>query len=200
MADRRDYYFKQTVTQAELDSGFDGMEEAVKDIIVDLGLTGIKTNGVVTEQSPQDLTVNISGPLKARSPLGERLFHSPILNIDLSKDGDLPIGSGGLGDGVTTVVSGGSNEKWVSIFLFFDRLLSDPRIDGLGNTVFFVRTESFRYQIIQSAEEAAPIPIGSVPATPVGALRFADVRLAFGQTQIANADIDITNRDDFNAF
>lgn len=200
MADRRDYYFKQTVTQAELDAGFDGLEEADKEIIADLGLIGIITNGVVTEESPQDLTVNISGTMKARSPLGERLFHSPILNIDLSKDGNLPIGSGGIGDGVTTVVSGGSNEKWVSIFLLFDRLLSDPRIDGLGSTVFFVRTESFRYRIIQSAEEAAPIPIGSAPTTPVGAIRFADVRLAFGQTMISNADIDLTNRDDFDGF
>ncbi len=195
MADRRDYFFKQKVTEAELDVGFDTLEQAERNFSIDLGFTGIVKNGVVTENSPQDLQVLVTGPLTARSPLGERLTFVPTLTVDLGTDGNLPVGAGGTGDGVSTAVVGGSNERWIGIFMVFDRILSDPRTDGNGLTVNFVRTESFHFVIVAGAEAAAPIPIASAPATPAGAIRYADVRLAFGQTQIANADIDLTNRD-----
>ena len=196
MADRRDYFFKQKVTEAELDVGFDTLEQAERNLSLDLGFTGIVLNGAVTENSPQDLQVFVSGPLTARSPLGERLtFPAPLL-VDLSTDGNLPVGAGGTGDGVSTAVAGSGNERWIGVFMVFDRILSDNRTDGNGLTVSFVRTESFHFVIVASAEATAPILIAAAPATPAGAIRYADVRLAFGQTQIANADIDLTNRDD----
>lgn len=193
---RKDFFFRQKLTEAELDSAFDEAEIADRNIMVDLGFVGVITNGVVTEESPTpNLTVDVSGPMTGRTPLGERLFFGSTLNVDLSKDGNLPVGSGGTGDGVTTAVGSGGQEKWVSVFMIADRILSDPRTDGLGATVNFVRTESFHFVIVQSAEFAAPIGIGNAPTTPAGTIRLADVRFTFGMTQIFNAAIDVTNRD-----
>ncbi len=192
---RKDFFFRQKLKESELDAAFDEAEIADRNIMVDLGMVGVISNGVVTEESPTpDLTVDVSGAMIGRTPLGERLFFGSTLNVDLSKDGDLPVGSGGTGDGVTTAVGSGGNERWVSIFLIADRILADPRTDGLGATVFFDRFESFHFTIVKSAELAAPIAIGNAPVTPAGAIRLADVRFAFGTTQIFNADIDVTNR------
>lgn len=197
MANRRDFFFKQKVTEAEMDEAFNDMEVAERAIITDLSFTGIINNGVVTESTPTpDLNVLVTGPMLGRTPLGERISFAPNLTVDLSLDGDVPEGGGGSGNGVSTAVSTGGQEKWVSLFMVFDRNLSDPRTDGLGNSVFYDRLESFHFTIVQSAEFAAPIGIGNAPATPGGAIRLADVRFTFSMTQIFNANIVTTNRDD----
>ncbi len=196
MADRRDFFFKQKVTEAEMDEAFNDMEVAERNIITDLSFTGVINNGVVTESTPTpDLNVLVTGPMIGRTPLGEHLAFASNLSVDMTVDGNLPEGTGGTGDGSTIVVTSG-NERWGGLFLVFDRKLQDPRTDGLGTSIFYDRLESFHFVIVASAEFTAPIAIGNAPATPAGAIRLADVRLKFSQTQIFNADIDITNRDD----
>jgi hypothetical protein len=95
---------------------------------------------------------------------------------------------------VSTSVGTGGNEKTLAIFLEFDRALSDPRLDGNNDTVFFQRAESFKLNVVQSAE--AGVGTSVPPALRNDQLLLADVVIIFAQTQILNADIDTARRED----
>ncbi len=192
MADRKDYFFRQKVTEAELDAGFDGLEQADFNLAVDHGLIGIVEGMVVTENSgTPDLTVDVSGPGQSYSKQGERIAFSSGQNQDLSVD-----------DGaVSTAVAAPGNARIVSLFITFDRLLSDPRIDGNSLTVFHLRDESFAFSVVAGAEATSGTEVP--PALDPNKILLADVTLLFGTTQIFNADIDTsttTRREDAYAF
>lgn len=185
MADRLDYFFRQKVTEAELDEGFDKMEAADEKLMTDQLLTGIFIGGAVAEHFPTaDLTVDIAGPLNAYDQNGQRIFFSPLQVLDMSQDEN----------GVSTAVGTPGNEKVLAIFVEFDRLLSDPRLDGNSNTVFFQRAESFKLNVVQSAE--AVIPTAVPPPLRIDQLLLADVTIINAQTAILNADIDSSRRED----
>ncbi len=185
MANRLDYYFRQKVTEAELDEGFAKMEQGQLDIMADQQLIGVFSGGVVSENSPTpDLTVDVSGPCVGRDKDGNRLFFSPLQNLDMSVDEN----------GVSTSVGTPGNEKTLAIFLAFDRALSDPRLDGNAVTVFFQRAESFKLNVVQSAEAA--IASSTPPALRVDEILLADVVIVNAQTQIFNGDIDTSRRED----
>jgi hypothetical protein len=185
MANRLDYFFRQTVTEAELDEGFDKMEQAILDVMADQLLIGIWTGAVASQHSPTaDLTIDLTGPAIGRDKDGNRLFYSPAQNPDLSIDEN----------GTSTAVATGGNEKTLSVFWAFERALSDPRTDGNANTVFFQRAESFALKVVQSAEAA--IGTSTPPALRVDQILLCDVVIVNAQTQILNADIDISRRED----
>ncbi len=57
MADRVDFYFRQRVTEAELDLACELLEQADQDLAADIGVYGIVTGAVPTQHSPvPDLT------------------------------------------------------------------------------------------------------------------------------------------------
>jgi hypothetical protein len=182
MSDRRDYYFKQPVTEAELDTGFDLLEQADRAIVGDLGLYGIMQNVDATEKAgTPDLSVDVSGPGVAYDQVGQRLaFSGSSQNVDVSVD---------EGAASTAVVTPG-NEKWLSIFLAFDRELLNPRTDGTGATVFFERNESFEFNVVQGTEAAVGLAVR--PSLRGDEVLVADVLLDFGMTQVFNADVDKT--------
>ena len=182
---RLDYFFRQLLSEQELDLGFDKVEAADQKLMTDQLLTGVFIGGEVAEHFPTpDLTVDIAGPMNAYDQLGRRIFFSPLQVLDMSVD-ELA---------VSTAVGTPGNEKILTIFVEFDRALSDPRLDGNDNTVYFQRAESFKFNVVQSAEAA----IGTaVPPTPrVDQLILADVTIINAQTQILNADIDDARRND----
>ena len=185
MANRLDYYFRQTVTEAELDEGFDKMEQAINDTMADQQLIGVWDEAAVSEHSPTaDLTVDVSGPAIGRDKDGQRLSFSPLQNLNMAVNEN----------GVSTAVGTPGNEKTLSIFWQFDRALSDPRIDGNSNTVQFKRDESFKLNVVQSAEAALTMSVP--PPLRLDQILLADVVIINGQTQIMNADIDISRRED----
>ena len=119
MSDRLDYFFRQLLTEQELDSGFDKTEAAEQKLMADQLLTGIFIGGEVAEHFPTpDLTVDIAGPLNAYDQLGRRIFFSPLQVLDMSVDEIA----------VSTAVGTPGNEKILTIFVQFDRNLSDPRL------------------------------------------------------------------------
>lgn len=182
MSGRLDYYFRQQVTEAELDRGFDLLEQADWDIVVDQGFTGVVLGLGVGENGPPDLNVQV-GNGTAYSKDGERINIPAPQVVDLSQD-----------DGsASTAVGAPGNEKWVSLFVVFDRVLSDPRIDGNSLTVFFERAESFTFSVVQGAEAASGL--GVRPALDAGKILLCDTLLTFGQTTIVNAGIDTTRRE-----
>jgi len=185
MSHRLDYYFRQRVTEAELDLGFSQLEQADHDLAADLGFVGVLANAAVSQHAPvPDLTVDISGPGAVLDQLGQRIFFSALQSVNVAQDDN----------GVTTGVAGAGNEKIVSVFVKFDRALSDPRVDGNSLTVFFRRDESFKFIVVQGAEAAAggaiPPPLRS------DAILLADITRAFGQTQVLNSNISVARRQD----
>src|SRR5690606_17204558 len=120
MADRVDFYFRQRVTEAELDLAFALLEKADRALAADLNIYGIVSGAVPAPHSPvPDLTVDLTAPARAYDNLGQRMFFGTGQTVDCAVD------LVGIPTDVTTV----GNERWLGIFLRFKRQLSDPRTD-----------------------------------------------------------------------
>lgn len=175
--DRLDFYYKQKVTEAQLDDAFDKAEQADFDQMIDLDFVGILSGLSVQAVSPTpNLNVRVVGPGVAYDAEGQRCYVPSTQTVDLSVDSSA----------VSTAVASPGNEKIVSVFLKFDRATSDPQTDGNSNTVLFVRDASYQFFVKQGSE-------GSAPATPPtlesDGILLADVRRSHSQTQIQNTDI-----------
>lgn len=175
MANRRDYYYRQKVTESELDAGFDGLENADRAMMSDHELYGIVEGLIVSQHAgTPDLTVDVAAGI-AYSRQGERIQVPALQNVDVSVDSN----------SLTTDVSSPGNSKIVSVFLEFDVALSDPRLDGNSATVFHQRDESFAVVVVQGAEGVSPVP----PSLNANRVLLADITRTFGDTQILNAVI-----------
>ncbi len=184
MSDRSDYHFRQRVTEGELDQGFAQLEQALWNLMLDLGKFGVVTGLVVSQhQGVPDLTVDIIAG-NGYDQSGRRLRMPSLQQLSVATDSN----------SISTSVASISNEKYVSIFLQFDRALSDPRTDGNSQQVYFLREESFKLIVTQGSE--APIGTAVRPSLMSDAILLADVRRTFGQTQILNANITTTRRQD----
>lgn len=181
-----DWFFKQPVTEGEMDEAFDNAEQADQSIMNDQGLVGVMVNGDVAEHFPTpDLTVDIATPVVAYDQEGQRIFipgTGGVENVDVSVDSN----------SVSTAVAGGGNEKIVSVFIQFARALSNPRIDGNSASVDFNVDESFAIIVEQGAEAAPP---ATPPALKADALLLCDITRTNGQTQIFDADIDLSRKE-----
>ncbi|WP_342379418.1 hypothetical protein NVS55_08140 [Myxococcus stipitatus] len=186
MADRADFYFRQRVTEAELDLAFALLEKADRDLAADLNIYGIVAGAVPAPHSPvPDLTVDLTAPGRAYDNLGQRMFFGTGQTVDCAVDLV----------GIPTDVATVGNERWLGIFLRFKRQLSDPRTDGNSQQVFFRRDESFELVVRQAPEGA--IGVAPKPALQADELLVCDVRRRPGQTQILVADIDTSRRQAF---
>ncbi|MDY0004288.1 MAG: hypothetical protein RBU30_23510 [Polyangia bacterium] len=186
MADRTDYYFRQRVTETELDLGFELLETADRDLAADIGVVGIVSGAVPAPHAPvANLSVDLDGPARAYDRLGQRIFFGTGQVVDCSVDHT----------GIPTEVVQACHERWLGVVLRFDRLLSDPRTDGNSQQVFFRRDESFQLLVRQAPEG----PAGAGPGVPLVAdeLLVCDVRRTAGQTQILVADLDLGRRQAF---
>jgi hypothetical protein len=178
MSDRLNYYFRQGVTEGELDLGFELLEQADRNLAGDIGIFGIIDGMRASEcNGVPDLSVDLTAPGRAYDRLGRRIFYGTAQNFDLSTDVN----------GVSTAVQGEGNEKIVSLYIQFDRRLSDPRTDGNSQQVFFRRDESFRFIVRQGSEAAAGEAVP--PPLQPDALLIVDVTRRFGQSQILNGDL-----------
>ena len=186
MADRVDYYFREKVTADELNLGFELLEEADEKRTTDLGVVGVVTGMAVTPHAPvANLTVDLTAPGIAYDPSGQRIFFATPQTADLSVDEN----------GVSTAISAVGKEKVVSLYAKFDRALSDPRIDGNSQEVYFRSDESFKLVVGQGAE--APAGTATPPALRTDAILLCDATRRFGQTQILAADISFARRQSY---
>ena len=186
MSDRLDFYFRQRVTEAELDLAFEWLEQADRHLAADIGIHGVIAGAVPAPHSPvPDLTVELTAPAKAYDRLGQRSFFGTGQTVDCGVDHT----------GIPTDVPDADQERWLAIFLRFDRLLSEPRNDGNSQQIFFRRDESFELLVRQ----APPGPQGAAPKVPLepDELLLCDVRRRPGQTQILEPDIDVSRRQAF---
>jgi hypothetical protein len=204
MSDRANFYFAQLVGENELDLASAFAELADRDFAVDAGLAatdlsiadgGIMAGGSVDHSSglglPQNgFTARITAAVGYDSS-GRRIKTASTLNVDTSRAGQTPVGAGGTPDGAV-ITPGGVNQRWVSLYLFFDRELADPRIDGTGTPVNFQELESFRFFTKAGPEAPAP-PSTPDPALESGKLLLCDIRIS--NTQML--EINISRRQDW---
>jgi len=186
MAGRTDYFFRQKVTEAELDLAFELLELADLNLAADIGAYGISSGAEPTPHSPvPNLTVDLTAPARAYDNLGQRIFFGTGQVVDCSVDLT----------GIPTEVPVAGQERWLGLFLRFDRLLSDPRTDGNSQQVFFRRDESFEVVVRQG-----PLgPVGGASKVPLmpDELLVCDVLRKNAQTQILAPDSDVTRRQAF---
>ena len=181
MANRRNYYYGQQVTEAQLDEGFDGLEQSDWNLAVDLGFVGVADGLTVTEHSPTpDLTVDVAIGT-AYDKAGKRLRVPSLQVKSLAADSN----------SVSTAVSNPGNSKIVSLFLRFKRNDSSPYVDENAQSGNFVRDEGFEFVVVQGSEAVSPSP----PAVLNDAILLADITRTHGQTQILNANISTTRRE-----
>lgn len=186
MADRLDYYFRQRVSEAELDLAFELLEQADRDLAADIGVFGVISGAEPTPHSPiADLTIDLTAPGRAYDRLGERIFFGTGQRVDCAVDDS----------GIPTEITVAGRERWLGVFLRFDRLLSDPRTDGNSQQVYFRRDESFELVVRQGPEAN----VGTAPKVPLqeDELLICDVLRRHGQTQIISGDLDTSRRQAF---
>jgi len=186
--DRYDFFFRQRVTEGEMDGAFDAVESALE-TWRSLWLSGVKLGAFTdppedaTESTPQDMTITIPGPLRAWDAYGRFLYVADAETVvDCSEDYQ----------GNPTAVALAGNERWVTVVAVFDRELSDPREDGNGDTVYYSRAESVVFKVYRGEE--ALIGAAVQPAVQTGDVILADVLLNWNDLTIANADLDHDRR------
>lgn len=198
MANRKNFYFKQFVTEAELDDALKDFEDADWNQMKDLGQFGI-TSGFATEPDPggPSFNVNVSSGT-AVDKLGRRLASTSNILQDISADTA----------GNPTIPSAG-NRRWISVYARYGRDLSDARIDGLSATVHFEHDEVVnslgtngafdlddgdpdtaagvgKLLVVAGTEELITDPIPTRPALHTDAILVADLLYTDGD---ANIDI-----------
>jgi hypothetical protein len=175
--DKRQWYFEQLVTEGEMNEIFDLVEAAIDRIPADTDFNfhGILDGLTVVEDAPPSLDVLVNAG-KAYSENGERILIASQQTLDCSVD---------YLSASTTVTTPGEF-RLLSVFLIFDRLESDGRIDGHGTPLFYDQDEYFRLEVHQGAQAVSP----AFPAIPNGYVLLADILRSFGDVTIDNADID----------
>jgi hypothetical protein len=181
--DRLDYYFRQKVTEAELDDGFAKAEAADWNMVVDADLTGIHYGLACSEQAVPNMTVLMTAGA-AYDATGRRIRIPANQNVNCAADYN----------GISTTVANPGNERWLSIFVGFGRNLTDARTDGNGATVYFSRAETFETRVVAGVEAASGL--ATRPSLDAARILVADVLLINGQTSVLNADISTTRRQD----
>lgn len=185
MANLHDYFFRQRVSEQELDEGFEFLEIADQNLCVDWDFPGIAQGMNVGEEGVPSLNVEVSAGT-AYTNSGERIRVPGLQVVDVSVDEN--------SNSTEPAVPG--NSLVITIFAEFTRALSDPRIDGNSQVVFFERFEDFQFVVRKGSEavtpgggaEAAFIQANGV-ANDTTLIRVVDILRANGQTQIFNADI-----------
>lgn len=183
MSNRVDYYFRQRVSESELDKGFNYLEQADWDFATDLDVVGVVVGLTVAQQGTPNMTA-VLGLGTAYDALGKRVRVPSAQNVNLALDHA----------GATTAVVTAGNERWLSVFVGFQRALSDVRTDGNGLPVYFERAESFEVYVVRGAEAA--IGAAARPALDAARVLLADVRLVEGQTTVVTANISTLRRQD----
>lgn len=186
MADRTDFYFRQKVTEAELDLAFELLERADRNLAADIGVFGIIGGAVPAPHSPvPDLSIDLTSAARAYDRLGQRIFFGTDQSVDCTADYT----------GIPTDVADINQERWLGVFLRFNRKLSDLRTDGNSQQVYFRRDESFELRVRQAP--AAAIGDAVKVVLQPDELLICDIHRRHGQSQILAGDIDTARRQAF---
>ncbi len=185
-----EFFFKQIVTQSQLDWVFEQAQQADHSIALDNDITGI-VNGLDCQQHAPvpDKNIDIVGPGQAYDKDGQRIGVNDLLTVlDCSQD------EYGTNSNPPTPLF----ERYISVFVRFNRDLTEPMLDGNNITVYTKQLESYEFFVRLGAEAAAGL---SVPAPLMDdAILQCDILVVNGFVSILNADFDLTRREDWTRF
>jgi hypothetical protein len=150
--DRKDSYFKQRLTQADLDGMFAAAEQGEWNQRKDWNFYGV-LNGLVPTLSGASSVQVTSGI--AVDQLGKRIkaFYD---------------GTGSKIQSYTTITAGtatsvtAGQERWIAVYAKFGRNALDPRVDGNGVTVYFDQQEC-----VHDGTSTAPALVAGLGGTGV---------------------------------
>lgn len=181
--DSTNFYYKQVVGEDDMDLSFEQVRAALRQQELDIGAVGLKAGGDIVEATPTpNMTVELDTPLVGVDADGNRIYVASENPIDVSVDSNA----------VSTAVIGGGNEKYVSVFVRYTTVQSDPRIDGNSNVVYWLVSASHEIVVVQGAE--APAGTATPPSLLADALLCGDVLLYSGMTEVLDADIDLSRQ------
>lgn len=199
MANRKDWYYRQKVLEDELEGSDNSLEEADQAVVSDLGMGKDEDNAAeyggvcwgFTASNPSGLGVKLESGA-AHDASGRRCYTDDDYTVTLSNIGDVAIGAGGVPAGASALPASGY-ERWATIFIVYDRLLSDNRYDGYNDEVYFERAESFHFSVSVGVEKTnGSLLVSDKPARETGKVLLCDARLrnTGGTTAIYSFDQD----------
>jgi hypothetical protein len=185
-----DFYFDEEVSQGTMDDVFGFVAEAISGALTNADLVGIQFGlSVIPSVPAADLNVNVVGPGGGVDKNGEPLYTGTALEaVDCSVDEY----------GAATAVTVAANDRYVSVFMRHTVVLSVPKIDGNGLTVYTHRDDGYEFVVRQGAMAATGT--AAPPALLTDGVLLADVLLSFGTTQITAGLIEVTRREDWLRF
>jgi len=198
MSDRVDYFFGQLVTEAELDFAQSQLEAADRNYaldtdaaLVDLSASPNIDGGIHKAMATSfvGFTVTVTGPGVAYDHLGRRIPLAANTDVSITATGETAIGAGGTPTGGSATDPGVGLERWISLFVRFDRLLSDPRVDANSVPINFQQAESFVFKVTMGTAAGSP----TKPPLESGMLLLADFR----RSDAAILQMDLTRRHDW---
>lgn len=177
--DRRDFYFQQLVTEADLDEVFELAEAADHNYVIDNGQVGVYFGLDVAEAGVPNLTVQVSAGA-AYDQTGQRIAVPSTQIVNVAVDSNA----------VSTTVAGVGNSKIISVYAKFKRVLGNPKTDGNNASIQYDRDEGYEFIVRQSTEAVGPTP----PALQADEILLADITRVFGGTTVVDAAISTTRR------
>lgn len=192
--DRKDFYFRELVTEDDMNAAWNNAENADRDTLIDATMVQKVdgTNAPLSTPAGTDfnallggivsgLNVTISGTNAtvttgtAYDSAGQRIHTPGSLTVSLATTGTTSIGAGGTPGGVGSISTTPASGQfiWILLQIFFNRLLSDPREDGNDAIVYFNEAESFQFSVKCSVSSATPtIPGGDPGCIILGAFKI----------------------------
>ncbi len=147
---KRDWFFLQNISQAEMDDIFDDVEAFVESRRKARAGFGIEIGATVTLSSFATPVITINpGAFTDKNGKHLRLVGSTVQDIDTATGG------------ASTVVAGGGNERYVSVFFRIGPILSDPRTDGNGVSVDFIQDDGLNEDDSVAGEGKLFVTVGA---------------------------------------
>lgn len=159
--DRKNFFYRQLVTEAEIDAAFTDVDNGFKNLLVDQGLSGVLSGFTPSSPSVSPYQVTLSSGIAYSKTLGRRLNYA---------GGVVSLATDELSNPVTLPSIG--NMQVISLFLEPAYTETDPRTDGYGIPVNFIKTETLTIKVAVSAYSSIP----TVP--PLTALRSDQILVA----------------------
>lgn len=167
--DRSDFYYRQIVTEGEMDQAFDDCENADRDIIEMLcksGGWGVFDGLALTQQTVPDLTLSLSAGT-AYDEQGRRIYLSAPTNIDFASLVDP------------------TNSRRVRVEAEVTTTESDPRLDGNSNPLNYRLTESITVSLNAGPADGS----NNIPARTTNKVSLGVVFLAAAETTLLTTDV-----------
>ena len=187
MSDRTDFYFRQKVTEAELDLAFELLERADRNLAADIGVFGIIGGAVPSPHSPvPDLSIDLTSAARAYDRLGQRIFFGTRPDC-------------GLQPPTTRASRRTSRIRTRSVGSAYS-------CDFIASSRICARTAT-RNRCISRRDESFELRVRQAPAAAIGdaikvalqpdELLICDIHRRHGQSQILIDDIDMARRQAF---